>query len=420
MTVPLDPDRLDLGRMIRGGDLIFVAQLGSEPQRLTRWVLDNARALGGVRMITSFPLAPGRERLEADGVRFVAMDGFGINAALFAAGRLDIVPAHFGHYSALMRSGALKPDVALFRVTPPDEQGRRSLGPTVDHLRAALECARVRIAEECPALPWTFGDAEIDGAMIEAILPGGEAPMEWKGRPPGPIDFAIAEHVARLVPDRATIQYGVGSTPDAIAAKLTAKRDLGLHSGSFADSLIDLIESGAVSNRYKEIDAGLSVATALYGSTRLYRFVHRNSGILLREAPYTHSQSVLAHFERLFAINSALEVDLTGQVGSEAIDGRYIGAIGGQTDFQRAAMGSPLGRGIVTLASTAGRSGRSRIVRHLSGPVSAARADADVVVTEHGIAELRGRTLAERARALIAIAHPDHRRDLAREAERLA
>ncbi len=402
---------MDIRRYLQPGDLVVVAQLGAEPTSLTDALFAASRDIPGLRVLTSFPLGAPEARMAATGVKFLAMDGFGANGALFLEGRLDIAPARFSDYWRLF-DGKLKPDVVLCSVTPPDADGNVSLGVTVDHLPHAIARARVALAEVNPGMPWTDGDGVLPLASFAATVSAPAPPAEWTSRAPGPVDHAVAANVARLVPDRATVQYGVGSLPDAVAAALASKRDLGMHSGSFADSFVDLIDAGAVSNRYKEIDAGLNVATALYGSRRLYDHVDRNPALAMRAGAYTHSAATLAHFETFFAINSALEVDLTGQVGAEAAGKRYLGAIGGQLDFHRAGLISKHGRAIIALGATAGKARATRIVQKLSGPVTAPRADADTVVTEHGVAELAGLTLAERAEALIAIADPDHRRAL--------
>ncbi len=409
---------IDLSPYIKPGDLVFCAQLGAAPQGLITAFIAQAEKLGGVRLLNSFPLDPGEDRLTAPGLDYVAMDGFGINAKLFQAGKLDIVPAHFSDYTTIFDEGHLCPDVVLCTVTPKDDANRRSLGITLDHMRDAMESARVVLAEESAAMPWTRGDSEISSDFLTAVFPAQNEPYAWQSRPPGPVDHAIAEQVARLVPDRATIQYGVGATPDAIASALVGHKDLGLHSGSVADSFVDLAAAGAITNRFKEIDEGYSVATSLYGTKKLYDFVDRNPGVVMRRGRYTHSATVLSNFRRLYALNSALEVDLTGQIGSEAVNGRYIGAVGGQVNFQRAGLASPEGRAVITLGSTAGRARATRIVAKLSGPVTTVRADADVIITEHGMAELRGRTLSERAEAMIAIADPEHRTDLRAAVER--
>jgi len=408
---------INLSPYIQPGDLVFCAQLGGAPNGLVKALIAQGRALGGVRLCNSFPLDPGEDRLTSEGVDYLALDGFRVNAKLFQAGRLSIVPSHFSDYAQMFADGRYRPDVVFCTATPPDAAGRRSLGITVDHVRDAMEGARVVLAEENPDMPWLHGDGEVPSDFFTAIFPAQQPPDLWVPRPPGSVDHAIAQQVARLVPNGATFQYGVGATPDAIATALANHRDLGCHSGSVSDSFVDLVEAGAISNKYKEIDQGFSVATSLYGTRKLYDFAHRNPSILLRRGRYTHGSETLRHFRNFFAINSALEVDLTGQIGAEAVDGRYIGAVGGQVNFQRQGFASKGGRAIMTLSSTAGKTKRTRIVAKLSGPVTTLRADADVIVTEYGMAELRGCTLAERAEAMIALAHPDHRGALRKAAE---
>lgn len=416
--VSLDPGALDLRPYLEPNDLVVVAQLGAEPTALTAALFEASRDVPGLRVLISFPLGPVEPRLEAaERIEFISMDGFGANGRLFQKGLLDIAPARFSDYPRLF-DGRLKPDVVLCSATAPDPSGQVSLGVTVDHLPHAIGRARVALAEINADMPWTLGDGVLALDAFAATVAAPAPPGEWTSRPPGPVDDAVAANVAKLVPDRATVQYGVGSTPDAIAKALAAKRDLGMHSGSLADSFVDLVEAGAVNNRYKEIDQGLSVATALYGSRKLYDHVDRNPDLVMRKGVYTHGAATLARFETFFAINSALEIDLTGSVGAEAAGTRYLGAIGGQLDFHRAGFASANGRAIIALGSTAGKSRATRIVHKLSGPVTGARADADTIVTEHGIAELAGLTLAERADALIAIADPERRRGLRDAVER--
>ena len=407
MPIEFQPESFDLTPHLQPGGLAIVAQLGAEPTALVAAFLDAAKRVPGLRVLTSFPLGPVDARMAATDASFLSMDGFGANGQLYKAGRLGVAPARFSDYAALFQDH-LKPDVALCSATLPDENGNVSLGVTVDHMPEAIRQARVAFVELNPDMPWTDGDAVIPLSAFMGTLPAPAPPAEWTSRPAGPVDHAVAAHVARLIPDRATLQYGVGSLPDAIALALAGKKDLGLHSGSVADSFVDLIEAGAISNCYKEIDEGKNVATALYGSRRLYDHVHRNPNLIMRAGDYTHNADTLRHFETFFAINSALEVDLTGSVGAEAANGRYIGAIGGQLDFNRAGLISRNGRAIIALSSTAGKARHTKIVSKLSGPVTSPRADADTIVTEHGIAELRGRSLEERAEALIAIADPEH------------
>lgn len=232
------------------------------------------------------------------------------------------------------------------------------------------------------------------------------------------MELAIGRHVANLIDDGATLQTGIGSIPDAVLAQLHDRRELGVHSGSIADGFVDLHEAGVVTNSCKSIDLGVSVGGVLIGGQKLRRFAHCNRSLELRGTDYTHNPRVLGSIERFVAINSAIEVDLTGQANTEVAGGRYVGAVGGIVDFLRGAQTSRGGIPIVALPSTAGA--RSRIVSTLTGPVTVARSDACVVVTEHGVADLRGLTLSQRVPRMIAIADPAHRESLERAAHAAA
>jgi acyl-CoA hydrolase len=216
------------------------------------------------------------------------------------------------------------------------------------------------------------------------------------------------------------IQTGVGAVPDAILRLLTDRKDLGVHSGMLGDGLVDLVEAGVLTNARKEIDRGVSINGALIGTKRLYDWSHRNPTIRMTATGYTHDAGVLAQLSRLVTINSAIEVDLTGQINAETVGSAYLGGTGGQVDFVRAGVRSRGGHSIIALAATAKGGTISKIVTALNGPVTTARTEADVIVTEFGAAELRGQTLAERARRLVAIAHPDFREELEREAHEIA
>jgi acetyl-CoA hydrolase len=232
---------------------------------------------------------------------------------------------------------------------------------------------------------------------------------------PEEIDKRVAARVAALIPDGATIQMGVGGLPVAVCRALGSHRDLGVHSGVISDVIVDLVEKGVVTNTRKGIDEGRTVTGGLFGGRRLMDFADGNAGLEMRSSEYTHSQQVLARIKNLFAINSGIEVDLTGNVNSEVAAGRYLGAIGGQLDFVRGAFASPGGRSIIALPSTTADGKHSRIVASLEGrPVTTPRGDADIVVTEYGVADLRGRSFSERTARLRAIAHPDFRDRLQR------
>jgi acyl-CoA hydrolase len=316
--------------------------------------------------------------------------------------------------------GRLPIDLVLLQVSGPDETGRYNAGLGIEHLHAAIGRARLVIAQVNPELPWTHGDTPIEPGLIDVLVPAAAPPIELPTRPAGRIDRAIADHVARLIPDRATIELGLGAIPQAVTRALGRKQGLGIHSGAIGDGIADLMEAGIVDNRHKEIDPAVTVATMLMGTSRLYRFADRNPAIQIRATSYTHDALVLGNFRRFIAINGALEVDLTGQVNAETARGRHIGLVGGQMDFIRAANRAAQGRSIIALQSTDRERTRSRIVVKLAdGVVTTPRAEADLMVTEHGIAELRGRTLAERVRALVAVADPAFRAELEEASERL-
>jgi acyl-CoA hydrolase len=241
-------------------------------------------------------------------------------------------------------------------------------------------------------------------------------PVMLQARAIGPGEEGIARHVCKYIEDGTTIQIGIGGIPDAIMAAIGDRRDLGFHSGLINDRVADLMEQGVITNARKPIDPGLAIAGGLLGTRRLFDFADHNRSIRLMTFDYTHNAGILARQGKILAINSAVEVDLTGQVNAEVASGQYIGAIGGQGDFVRGVQVSPQGRSVIALPATARDDKVSRIVSRLSGPVTTARGDADLIATEHGIAELRGQPIAERIRRMIAIAHPAFREALEREA----
>ena len=228
------------------------------------------------------------------------------------------------------------------------------------------------------------------------------------------LDRTISGFAQAYIPDRATLQVGIGSVPEAVMSDLRSRRDLGIHSGMLGDSVVDLVEAGAISNAYKEVDPGISVTGALIGTRRLFDFCHRNKSVRMHPLSHTHNFAVLSQLSRFVSLNSAVEVDLTGQVNAESAGGQYVGAVGGQVDYVRAAAASPGGHSIIALPSTAQNGAVSRIVARLSGPVTTARSDVDVIITEFGAANLQGKTLSQRTRTLIEIAHPAHRESLDR------
>ncbi|KWF68821.1 acetyl-CoA hydrolase/transferase family protein [Burkholderia cenocepacia] len=389
-------------------------QSHAEPVTLMRALVAQRHSFKRIRVFLGIGLADVLTPEHADAIDFLAYCGSGANRKLARANVLDILPAHYSQLPELVRSGALRIDVVMLQVSPPDEHGRYSLGLAREYLVEALKHARAIVAEVHPDVPWTYGGPFLRAADIDLLVTSDTPFPDAVATEPGPVEQAIGQHVASLVEDGATLQTGIGAIPDAVMAALHDKRDLGVHTGSIGDGIAALCEAGVVTNARKTIDAGITVGGVIIGSVRVRRFAHRNPALELRGTEYTHNPHVLRRIERFTAINSAVEVDLTGQVNAEVVGGTYVGAVGGVGDFLRAAQASRGGVPIVALPSTAGA--HSRIVTKLSGPVTVPRSDACVIVTEYGIADLRGLSLAQRVPKMIAIAHPDHRERLAREA----
>jgi len=349
----------------------------------------------------------------ADAFDFLAYCASGSNRALAKAGVLDILPSHYSDFPALVRSGALRVDVLMLQLSPPDKLGRFSLGMAREYLVPALDSARTVLAEVSATAPWTHGGPYLHESDIDLLVENDADPALPEAAQPGLAERAIGRHIAKLVDDAATLQTGIGTVPDAVLAELRHHRHLGVHSGSLGDGIAALAESGALTNSRKTIDQGVTIGGVLIGGERLRRFAHQNPGLELRSTEYTHDARVLSGIDRFVAVNSALEVDVTGQVNSEAARGAYVGAVGGILDFLGAAHRSKGGIPIVALPSTAGS--HSRIVASLSGPVTVPRSYPCVIVTEHGVADLRGKSLSQRIGLMMAIAHPDHRESLERE-----
>lgn len=404
----------DLAPWVRPGDTIVWGQATAEPQTLTRALVAQRHQWGRLRVFVGIGSSTTLRPEHADAFDFVGYSASGTHRTLADAGVLDILPCHYSQLPDLLRDGPLRTDVVMLQVSPPDAQGRHSLGLAQEYLLAALDAARVIIAEVHPDVPWVHGARTLQASDIDLLVHATHAPLDAATGTPGPVEQAIARHVASLIDDGATLQLGIGNVPEAVLAALHDRRDLGLHTGAAGDGVAALAQAGVLTNARKSIDRGVSVAGVLMGGARLRQWAHRNPALQLRGTEYTHDAAVLASIDRLVAINSAIEVDLTGQVNAEVAGGVYVGAVGGAIDFLRGAARSKGGLPIVALPATA--KGKTRIVAQLSGPVSTPRADAGLFVTEHGIADLRGQPLSRRVRRLIDIAAPEHREDLERQA----
>ncbi|MQA13035.1 MAG: acetyl-CoA hydrolase [Pseudonocardiaceae bacterium] len=407
----LDLDTLDLGALVRPGDTVLWGQSVAEPVALTRRLMAQRAAIGGFRCFLGMPASDTCRPEHTDLVSFVSYIGSGANRALYDSGRLQILPVHFSELGRLVASGRLPIDVVMLLVPPPDDAGRFAMGLADEYLSAAADRARIVVAEVNDHVPRVGGGRVLEPHEVDYVVESSRPLLQVTERPAGEVEQRVAAHVAGLVEDGATLQIGVGAMPTAALRGLDGHRDLGIHSGMIGDAVADLMEAGVITGARKSIDRGLTVAGVLMGSDRLFRYADAQPRIALRAVSYTHDPQVLAAQHKFVAINSALQVDLTGQINSEGLDGRYLGAIGGAVDFIRGAARATGGVPVTVLASTAGE--HSRIVAELSGPVSTARSDAGLVVTEHGVADLRGLTLSQRHEALLAVAHPDHRDRLA-------
>jgi 4-hydroxybutyrate CoA-transferase len=398
---------------IRSGHQVYVQAAAAVPSVLLDALVARAPDLRDVGMIHLHVEGPGPHLQPSVAASFRHRALFvGPNARrAVAEGRADYVPVFLSDVPRLFSSGIVPLDAVFLHVTPPDAHGFCSLGSSVEAVHAARAAATTVIAQIDPRMPRTLGESfvhidEIDLAVeVDTPLPEHAPPRI------GPVEDRIAEYVAELVPDRATIQLGIGAIPTATARALRRHADLGVHTEMFTDAIADLVEAGVVTGAHKERNAGKIVTTFLMGTQRLYDFVHDNPMIEMRPVEFTNDPHVIRSFTRMVAINSAIEIDLSGQVVADSIGSRVYSGVGGQIDFMRGAALAQEGRAIIALPATAARGTASRIVATLApgAGVVTSRAHARTVVTEYGVAELFGRSLRERAAALIGIAHPDHR-----------
>ncbi|WP_202033188.1 acetyl-CoA hydrolase/transferase family protein [Nocardioides sp. WS12] len=397
------------------GDGVWWGQGSAEPEPLVNQVLDAVDRVGPIRAFSGLTW---NERLSGDlpeKLTVVSYGGLGQLRSLSKQGQLDVVPCHYSAIPRMFASGQLPNDVGLVQVSPPDSSGMVTLGTGVEYVADALRHTRTLIAEINHQMPRTTGGPRLPLSVFAAVIETDRPLREAPSKPADDVERAIAANVAGIVDDGATLQIGVGSLPAAVLEALAGHAKLGFHSGMITDGVLTLVEKGVITGEEKEIDAGIAVTGAALCSTDGYNRLG-DFPVEFRPASYTHSPAVLSRLSSLISINSAIEVDLLGQVGAELARGVHIGAVGGQVDFSRAAAltGS---RSIIALRSTVGSGEReqSTIVPTLaSGVVTTARVDVDAVVTEHGVAMLTGCTVAERALRLIEVAAPQHRDQLER------
>lgn len=401
---------------IKSGDRIYMGGGTGIPLELEKAMIGRAGQLRDVEVVHVATFAGG-EYLDAkyqESFRHRALF-IGPNARQAVnEGRADYVPIFLSQCPSLFTKGKLPLDVALIQVSPPDAHGWCSFGVEVGVTKPAAEAAKLVIAEINPHMPRVLGDSFIHISHIDMMVPV-EYPLPESPIPTStPAIDKIAEYIAEMVPDGATLQLGIGAIPNAVLQMLDEKQHLGIHTELFSDGVIELVDKGIITNERKTLHPGKTVAGFLFGSQRLYDFVHDNAMIELRPTQYINNPMVIAQNDNMMSINSAIEIDLTGQVVADSIGDRFYSGIGGQIDFIRGASHSKGGKSIIALPSTAKNDELSRITTRLKpgGGVVTSRGDVEYVVTEHGVAYLRGKSVGERAKALINVAHPNFRDEL--------
>jgi acyl-CoA hydrolase len=408
---------------IRSGQQVYVQCAAAAPSVLLDALVARAADLRDVGVIHLHIEGPGPHLAPAMAPHFRHRALFvGPNArAAVNDGRADYVPVFLSEVPHLFERGALPLDVVFANVTPPDAHGFCSLGVSVEAMHAAIRAATTVVVQFNRAMPRTLGESFIHVDDIDFAVEVDVPPYEHAAAPIGDVERRIGRYVAELIPDGATLQLGIGGIPAATALALTDHRDLGIHTEMFTDAVVDLVEKGVVNGSRKERNRDKIVTAFLMGTQRLYDFVTDNPMVEMRSVDFTNDTHVIRSFATMTAINSAIEVDLTGQVVADSIGGRIYSGVGGQMDFIRGAALATNGRPIIALPSTAAGGSVSRITPQLApgAGVVTTRAHVRTVVTEWGVAELFGRSLDERAAALIGIAHPDHRDRLRSEARRL-
>ncbi len=405
--------------VVKSGDRVFVQGAAATPLALLEALATRGDELRSVETVhlhlegDAPHVAPALRSSFRANAFFV---GANLRSAV-AEGRADYMPAPLSDISRLFREGAMPLDVALIHVSPPDRHGFCSLGVSVDIAAAAVSCAKLVIAQLNPRMPRTFGDGLVHHSRFAKLVEGSFELPSIPPKAPSGIDERISTHVTALIENGATLQVGIGAIPNAVLRALTSHQRLGVHTEMFSDGLLELVARGVITGEEKALGRGKIVSSFVTGSRAVFDFVDDNPLVELRSSEYVNDASIIAQNPKVTAINSALEVDLSGQVCADSLGETIFSGVGGQTDFVRGATHSLRGKAIIALHSSTS-AGASRIVAQLKpgAGVVTTRAAVHYIVTEYGSANLRGRNLRQRAQALIAIAHPSHREALERSA----
>ncbi|MEQ8629700.1 acetyl-CoA hydrolase/transferase C-terminal domain-containing protein [Ekhidna sp.] len=405
--------------IINSGESVFIHTAGAAPQALVKAM--TARG-GELKDVTIYQMhtegeAPYCEAKYKDAFKVKALFvGSNVRPAI-NDGRAEFIPSFLSEVPLMFRSGVLPVDVALIQVSAPDKHGYCSLGISVDASKAAVDVAKKVIAQVNPKMPRTHGDGLLHISEFDAFVEHEEDIPELKPHLLSDSEKLIGQHVAGIIEDGATLQMGIGAIPDAVLSCLGNHKDLGVHTEMFSDGVLPLLESGVINNRLKTRHPGVTVSGFILGSRKLYDFVDDNPAVRMLDIQYVNDTAVIRKLPKMTSINSAIEIDLTGQVCADSIGTRIYSGVGGQMDFIRGASLSPGGKPIIALPSVTSRNDTKIVPTLRSGAgVVTTRAHVHYVATEYGIADLYGKSLRERAKLMIDIAHPDHREALEKAA----
>jgi len=405
---------------IHPGRRVFIGTGCAQPEQLVRAMVERAGELADTEIVHLLTLGDAPYAVKQ------LVDNFRVNSFFIAENVRDIIQAGFGDYSPiflsdiprLFSSGQLPLDVALIQVSPPDERGMCSLGISVDIVKSAAENSALVIAEVNPQMPRTLGDSFLHVNDIDILVPVDRPMFEVQPAEPNEVTRQIGQHIAALVEDGSTVELGIGRIPQSVLEFLGDKHDLGIHTEMFTDRIVDMIENGVITGSRKTIDQNKVVASFCMGTKKLYDYIDNNPAFSFRPTEFVNDPFVIGRQYKMVAINVCLEIDLTGQVCSDSLGTRFFSGIGGQVDFNRGAARSEGGKAIIGLPSTAQKGSVSRIVTRLTpgAGVVTTRGDVHYIVTEYGVAYLHGKSVQERALALISVAHPKFRAQLLEEA----
>lgn len=413
----------DAVRQVQNGDTVVVPTGVGEPPALLTALSEQRRDFRGVEVVQILPLRKYGyfDPETAEHVRHTAYFYGGASRAGGQDGWIDFIPNYFSEIPTLIKRDLIPANVVFSMASPMDEHGYFSLALGADYTMAAVEKARAVVLEVNPNVPFANGDCHVHISQVAALIESDEPVLEVGLPKIGPVQEAIGKYVAELIPNGATLQIGYGGIPDAVVMQLTDKHDLGIHTEMVGDGIMTLVEAGVVTNRKKNYHHGKMLATFALGSKKLYQFMHRNPALEMHPVDFTNDPYLAGQNDNLHAINATMQIDLLGQCGSESLGFKPYSGTGGQVDFVRAANRSNGGKAFIVLPSTAKENSISRIVPTLSPGthVTTGKNDINYVVTEYGVAQLRGKSAKQRAEALIGIAHPDFRGELREAAKKM-